>query len=85
MEDHLHGDVRGSGLTPNQQGFEASGARPAMQSACVCICNLQALQLAANVGRLIPRVCRLLCALSWDVKFGKWMTSPAGIEAPNFG
>lgn len=21
MEGHLHGDVRGSGLTPNEQGF----------------------------------------------------------------
>lgn len=45
MEGHLHGDVRGSGLTPNQQGFRAFSASPAMQLACVCICNVQNLQL----------------------------------------
>lgn len=79
MEGHLHGDVRGSGLTPNKQGFRAFSASPAMQLACVCICNVQNLQLAPNVGHLISRVCRLFFGLSWDIKFSKWMTNPVGI------
>lgn len=52
-EGHLHGDARGSGLTPNKQGFGAVNASPAMQLACVCICNVQNLQLAQNVGHLM--------------------------------
>lgn len=46
MEGHLHGDVRGSGLTPSKQDFGAFSASPAMQLACVFICNVQNLQLA---------------------------------------
>lgn len=51
MEGHLHGDVRGSGLTPNKQGFGAFRGSPAMQLACVCICNMQ------NCVQLAPK-CR---------------------------